>query len=662
MGIFRPSAQVRLQLRLEEYNDTGTLTRRLDRTLSPTDQALPGAGSSASATSNAEQLAAVQQSLQQLIARRESIAEPEYRAQRARLERERERLQRSASQEGRGTADQQPPEAVTGTPPDDRVIIGQILPRSVTIERNGLRTADTANVTLDYADAPIDPRIIRAASIEIVLGVVSPSDFERGMRGALRDDGSLFSVVPRGTGFGPLAEATRFVGWVDEWEIEHDSEEGDTLSLKCRDMTAILLDTPLPTGFAINLDEPIVRGIQALLDSIPATQGIRVRYGWTDDEDTGTGPTPAEATGRPATHRTRRGRGARRARSGDQRMNVWDHITDTVVSLGLVPLMQGYELRLVLPRTYFGRASQTRRMVYGRNLQGLSFTRKLGGVQVPTVQVRSYDPTLGRTRWAQHPVAQGTTGAGVFPDDQPPRTRANAPGVSGQNPDDRIQVFTVSGVTNAAQLQQIAESTWQQIGRQEIEGHFATEDLSSVESETSDLLALNSGDAVELLMVAPSGAQSLDGPATLQRLQAMNRQTRAHYLIGIGWRREVAERLARLQDATGFQTVFRAQNVRISWDGETGARIECDFVNFIEVRELGATQQQTTGATPSAQATARARGRTSSDARRLLEISRERREIMEQVESGELPVEASQQRLKDLEREEGETVQRLRES
>lgn len=636
MGTFRPSARVRLQIRAEEFDDTTGLVRRLEAPTPAGAQRVGGAPPQAGGGNVDAQLVENQRALSELIARRNATPAPQFTAERSRLERERDRLQRQQAQGGRVDTRQEPPETVSGAPADDRVILGNILPRSTTIERNGIRTADTCSIEIDRSDAPLDPRVIRACAVEVSLGSVAPGLWAQGVERGLRArDGMLLSVVERGTDAGILSPVTRFLGWVDEWDADADGSDGDSVSLTCRDWTSLLIDTPLPTGFAISLSDPIVTGIQALLDSIPATRGIRVHFGTEGGDDLG--PVPGEAL--QSSRRARRGTVSRRARSGGQQMNVWDHITDTVIQLGLVPLMRGFDLNVIEPRTFYSGESAVRRMVYGRNLESLSFSRKLGGVRVPTVQVRCYDAQIGRTRWGQHPVGPGQEAAGVFGQGDPPRPhRANRPGVSGSNPDDRIQTFTVQGINDPTRLRQIAESTWQQIGRQEIEGKFKTDDISSVGTEVEgDLLDMDAGDAVELLVLAPQGQGAQDSTATtLQEIQAMTTGRRADYLEGLGWNRQTAERLAALQEATGFQTVFRVQNVRIEFDRDEGVQIRADWINFVTVRELRDTDQQAEPEAPSPEVETQTQGRTDQTAANAREASAERRRLLREREAGTL--------------------------
>ena len=85
-------------------------------------------------------------------------------------------------------------------------------------------------------------------------------------------------------------------------------------------------------------------------------------------------------------------------------MTVWDHIVDTVVASGFIPIVRGMRMYIIEPRTFYQSTAKAKKIVYGRNLIDLQFARKLGGIsKVPTIEVRCPDPDIGRTRWARAP-------------------------------------------------------------------------------------------------------------------------------------------------------------------------------------------------------------------------------------------------------------------
>lgn len=358
MPVYRPNARVKLALRLDEGGETAELDARL-----PSSSAPAGVTSPSSRTPTAlqgqvsHQLEENQADLEDLASRRGELDAPEFTYRWRRLEEERAELQATFAR----LPGVNPPDALGGAPPDNNVVLGSILPASAEIFRNGIRLADRARVTINYRDAPFDPRLIRACGIEIVLGLVSAEDFQRGMRGGVYD-GDSYALVERTLIGTPEAPGTtRFVGYVDEWKVNLDGQDGDTIELICRDLTAPLIDQKMPQGTSIDLDLQLAHGISDLLNSFPSTQGMSVVFD--PGEGLDDGPIPGEAI--PRSRRARRGASARRSRSGGNNLNLWDHITDVCNQLGFVPLVDNETLRIIEPRTFYAGSEDLERWSTG---------------------------------------------------------------------------------------------------------------------------------------------------------------------------------------------------------------------------------------------------------------------------------------------------------
>jgi len=159
---------------------------------------------------------------------------------------------------------------------------------------------------------------------------------------------------------------------------------------------------------------------------------------------------------------------------------------------------------------------------------------------------------------------------------------------SGSNPDESIHVHLVSGVSDPERLGLIARGLFEEVGRQEIEGSFSTNDPWSYDGTPADpdLLTLRAGDAITILVAGTEeGSEEVGSSTTLARIQAMDRARRIDYMTTLGWTRDVAARFADLQEASGFQTTFRVQDVALNWDNESGLRITVSFINYIVIRE-----------------------------------------------------------------------------
>ncbi len=119
---------------------------------------------------------------------------------------------------------------------------------------------------------------------------------------------------------------------------------------------------------------------------------------------------------------------------------------------------------------------------------------------MPTIEVRCPDPQIGRTRWARAPKKFGQQAFGVFGINDPPKAiRANniSPGGAAQ---EEIKVIPISGISDGPALERIATSLFEQIGRQEIEGSWSTDDITFFGSDDEgDMLNSQPGDAIEVL-------------------------------------------------------------------------------------------------------------------------------------------------------------------
>lgn len=570
--IFRPSALVTLQIRFDTRPDSAAARALNARVRTPRGAERPDRART-TASGPLPSLDALDRAERALNAQRSSLPPEEYLELRQDLREQRERVLR-----GETTSAGEAPEALSAGP-DDRVVLTGILSPSCEIQRNGLTTADTATIELDYADAPFDPRTIRSAAVELVVGVVGPDEYARGARGETRADGELRSVVPRQGEGGAAPGTTRFVGIVDSWRGTLDGDSDDRVILTCRDLTAMLLDTQLPRGASVDLTQPLDRGVADFLDLFPGLRGFTVVYGVDGEEPI----VPADAM--PTVRRT----GGRRARRVPRaaEMSVWDYLSDLAVSLGLVATLEDYTIRFVRARTFFASRSTSRRMVYGRNLERLEYERKIGGVKTPTIEVRALDPVLGRTRWARHPVRGGQPTSGVYPDTPPRPSRAETLPPSSAGAEDKILTFPVSGFTDPVALERAAETIWQQIARQEVELQIETADVSSygVDPLEADLLTLRAGDAVELLIASQDANDVRENLVTSGVLEGLSVAARARYLTRLGYNPDVAERLATLQEDANALTVYRVDEVSIRFSTDDGISVAISARNFLVVDE-----------------------------------------------------------------------------
>lgn len=523
------------------------------------------------------------------------------------------------------------------------VFVMNRVPKRCNVEMPSSRQAASFDISLDFRDLPIDPRTVRAVSVEIHMGVLTPDNFAEGMS-RIAADGSRRSILrTRDDKNNPNDRTILLVGIADEWDVEY-GESGAEISIKGRDLRGLFLDSPLTMREMNKLDmsRPLDGVIGDLLHMHPAGERIEIVV---DPTEWPKSRVPAAMPSNlvPRHRRGARGRrgGGHAAPPGGGEMTYWDAIVRMCYLVGAIPFFAGRELHIRPALGYFdqlsnglGPATRTpfdpnrprkadgvppwtvRRMVYGRNISSLKFNRKYGGSQKPkVVRCVSVDHTSsgsdGRiieARWPPTPPpAPRNTGAAT----PTPRPRVPPPSAplsrqveaaarnrvapsGGQSQTDLLNV-PVYGVRDRERLLTIAQALFNEIGRNEMGGTCESKDLSSfgAGNEDPDLLRLRPGDAVEFYFDG-----NLRGAANPNDAADHFRQPFAQELREIT-ERIGSERMARAILATSrgsiqrIQNFFRVSSVNYTWALE-GLNVSFEFQNYFVVRNdlLGAETNQ----------------------------------------------------------------------
>lgn len=612
MPVYRPSAVIRLQVRLDEGRASAALLAQL---APETESALPTSGTLAT-SARRDELRVAAQDLSTLNRLNEATggADPA-------LVRELER----ALQRKRALTVPQSAKPLALQPSGDglSISIGALPCTRCEVERASFRTGDQASFTLNYWDAPFDPRLMRSAGVEVLIGVISPEEHDAGMHGLRRSDGTRYSVVEDAPGLQP---ATRFLGFIKRWSMRF-TDAGPVIEATATDLMSALRDTKLPPNVEIDHDLPIEQGVTALLQTFPALRGIFVTYGPPGSAEPG--PIPHSAAAR---RRKTVKKGKRRIRRNAENTTVWDHITDVCVGVGAIPVIDGLSLRIEQARTLYGASPRVPRMVWGRNLLDLSFERSMSGFKNPTIEVHSYSPDEKKTFAARYPDPKGFGLAIIGERDFPKEVARPArvmPG--GQNPDDPIHVMIVKDV-HRSRLPDLARNLYEETARQEIEGSFSTEDPSSfgVDFAAANLLDLKAGDPIGIVIDARGQGEVADAVTQLQGMTVAQRVAR---LEQAGFRRKVATAYALLLDSTNLQTIFRVSGVRISYELTDGLAVAVDFQNYITVRDDPSTRDAISDRA-SEESRRRTAGSTGAAATRAREASAARRAAAKRAREG----------------------------
>lgn len=511
--------------------------------------------------------------------------------------------------------------AVANLPVDDLSRFIDVQPIGSTRKVNSYRMADELTVTLDWKSIPFDSRLVRSILCFHYEGTVPATPWATGV-----PEEDPTSPDPTGYLVPATGENLRFVGLADDISDSHGG--GDTVTLNFRDLTALLIDGRVPPTKQkrIQRGQTVVDAIRSILDINPSIKAlIRGPFleGITVGELPVLGPDsyPKLAVSAKEKHRQAQSGGSpsatrKQSKGGASAESYWDAITDLAVAHGVHPVIRADRLVLFRPRTLFSENPDSftvpgapafpppgsqrarlepeinvRRMVYGRNIEKVSFKRKMSRMKVPAIEVRAVNPDAENRRDRLIKVTH------------PPFPRyVSKTDPSGANPTKEVQVITVQGITDERILRDIAEQAYEGIGRQELGLSFSTNDVSSFSDAPGfdpnlnpDLLALQAGDPIRLIIEPRDGTDvTIRTMAELSQRVGRTRRSAGpgrpdltdpvRFLVAQGFRPDVARQFAAVLASANLTDVFRVNAATISFDKDSGFSISIDMRNYIRVR------------------------------------------------------------------------------
>lgn len=513
------------------------------------------------------------------------------------------------------------------------------VPLSCSVELPSYRAAGTFKLEIEYADLPIDPRLVRSASAEIYMGVVDPLDFATGMV-SVEPDGSRRSILQTvGPANQRIEKYLMMVAQVDTWHVTH-SASGSRVAMEGRDMRSILIDTEIDVrAFKdIKLDRDIVNVVQDIKNLHPFGQSIQVFYDkedFTDSDGKVTLPKVVASPFNKVRQQVASGNNISKP-AGGEKLNFWDLITKYCFLTGCVPFFRADRLIIrrsvdlyqqmdqdregTTARTPFagGRQRETedgekfgvRRVVYGRDVAEHSFERKLTGIKTPIVEVVGQnlsskdrgDKTF-RVRWPEKDTAASSSADSTKKGKDKVVAKVGSAkktsiSVSGTESETETIRIPVSGITDKEQLLGIAKAVYEEIARGEMGGSIKTKSLASFGTgpdptsgnRDPDLIRLRPGDAVEILVdtrniqsQAPNVSSYTDSVRRTFEEEVAALQER---LGSSGLAPDMA-RVIVAQSRGGIlqlQTFFRVGNASFEWAKDSGISISFDFQNYVEAR------------------------------------------------------------------------------
>lgn len=465
--------------------------------------------------------------------------------------------------------------------------IDGIIPITASWSQNGIRTADTLNLELEFADFPLDPLVIRSCAVEFFLGTVSAEDFQRGLSGEMRLQSNGFStrynVIPDDytDEQGRTRTNRRFQGWVDSWDAEWPEGGSPKVVIECTDNTRLLIEQQHPSRLALSVDEPLDVAVANYLSNFPQFQGLSVLY-MPKGNDAPTIKTSLSKQAYPP------GVGPSAAKNGDSKLSVWDYLTDVVRSVGLNIRIDGTTILLQRPRSIYNNKFPSRTedpfqgrtiprlgdignrlFIYGQNILSMKWHREFTKYAPLNVEVRSYNPRRKKTLIARFPRTD----------------KGNKRLMPGDNADQKYEVISIPGIQDEAVLRAIAQQLYEVLGRNEILVNVLTKNLGSYGGGNldPDFLDAKVGDAVDI--VVQRSDLNVDDQNTVNTVQGQLASRPQEFLESLGFPTEFAKAYARAVNNRNYQSTFRLREIHIDWDKSSdGIRIDFDAVNYIEVR------------------------------------------------------------------------------
>lgn len=502
---------------------------------------------------------------------------------------------------------------------DKSIVAIDVVPTRVSYTRAGESSAGKFSIDLDYGAFPFDPRAFRSMGVRIYLGDVDADSFFSGVLGG---NGDLSAVISTDMAY------RRMTGYVDTMRVDY-GDDRQSVSLEGRDNSAVVRDTKLPTDYEIDLSKPIALGIRELLDSLPGTRGFPLSFGAPNSNSLAqinkykkplnpseAGPVPIDSLGlarakyeAEKVNGKGKGKSKRQNRNGSANSSMWDHMTQVCQRLGLRLVYQQEILFICEPSAQY-KAKSSYIAFFGETLSSLSFSRRFEGFSDETVEVRSPDPMLGRTRWARYPVYGNEPKSGILGkagSPQPVTSRVSKITPLG-TPSENVNTFQFPGISSLKTLENIAKQVFESRSRQTIEGTFSTSTMkmrrvSEVTTLTrgsasvyyGDILEAYPGDSV-LVLVAPASeiANKLGDVVriknTYNELEQSDISLRAQRYMDLGLRSETAFRLASAHQNVAMSSKFQLSGIDVNWSSDDGITIDVSYGNFIVIRDSDADE------------------------------------------------------------------------
>lgn len=460
---------------------------------------------------------------------------------------------------------------------DGRTFEVVCVPEAMSVKLNGIRTADQLSATIRFIDCPLDPRVIRACAVEAYVGTFSAEEYGGN---ALGMNGDQLKLIPD-TYLNGTTQRTnsRFLGWVDKWSV-HWSDTGEpTIQLECTDNTRQLLEVECPPNLMFDMKKPIDEAIALYLAHFPRYQGLTVEF-----QPAGEDPPILEKVLQGTSYRPNLGPYPSKGGGHAGSMKIWDMLTDMCGQVAMSVRVEGTKIIVQNPRSFMksprssdpfqgrtlssGEQLVNRRFIYGRNVKTMKISRDFPKGMPKNIEVRCYDAENKKLLVGRFPL---------------PGDRALYALPGNLQTDQHWHVVRVQGIKDEKVLRQIAQSTYEQLGRNELSVEIDTKNMASFGGGNldPDILDMVAGDTFDLLTsrddyYADTTSQVEKMLSTLANNERFMKQ--------LGFSSEFAAAYAKAYTDANFLNEYKVKNLTITCNSQQGIDLKIHGVNYIGVR------------------------------------------------------------------------------
>lgn len=450
------------------------------------------------------------------------------------------------------------------------------LAKRVTVAINDYTEADTFTCEFDYQNFPFDPRCIRSLGITIHM-----DDRKKTFKGNSLNTIEALSVSPLKEEDKPDSEKKSniiFMGFADEESLSFD-ESDRIVSIEGRDYTSILIDAPWPRKVL----DPVKRVdalISEMLKALPAAKDIIVLNKTGDN-------LPILKSYAPQLSNLSGNKNAKK------NMSYWDMIKKLVSEAGLITYIELDSLVINKPRNLY-KGTKSYSFIYGKNLQSLDFSRKLGRQKGINILVRAIN-TANKTDPVMKVEIPKEASKEWIKEMNLPKNKFGtyAQTIEKMDKDGKVTEeiapllpFNLTKIDNVNQLRTNGETIWEEIGRQQIEGSLKTKDMRQFQTveykknkfreEEFNLLKIRNGTPI-ILTIDQGDMEGLEDETSIAK--------KTQFLKERGYQNDVA--LAFATTFKKFGSKFYTKLAEFTLDKEDGFTLKLEFLNFIDIVNKG---------------------------------------------------------------------------